>query len=83
MNIFKVLTNNVAKVFNTIGSTADSVERGLDIANVYVEQNHKRAVKVITANALMSTAHHHIEHQAELDDNPKLAAIYAKLEESW
>lgn len=83
MSLYRAITNNVTKVLNVIGNTAESVEKTLDIANIYVEENHKKFQRTIKQDAIYSTASHHAEIASELEKDAKLKAIFDELENEW
>lgn len=83
MSIFRSLSKAISGSLDTITSTASSVEKTLDIANIYVDNNHKRITKTVRQDAILSTAVHHAAIVAELDADAKLKEAFDALEAEW
>ena len=81
--VYTSVTTAVSKVFNTVSSTADSVEMSLNIINNRVENYHNADVETVQVDTLLATAQHSITIQAKLDADPALKEAYAKLEAKW
>ena len=71
------------RIFTTITNSLDSVEKGLDIVNDYVDNAHKSTTRNCAKNAILNTSVQHARIQAELEADPKLAKIFADLEKEW
>ena len=81
--VYTAVTTAIAKVFNTVSSTADSVEMTLNIINNRVENYHDADVETVQIDTLLATAQHCMEVQAKLDADKKLKEAYNKLEKKW
>ena len=81
--VYTSVTTAIAKVFNTVSSTADSVEMTLNIINNRVENYHDADVETVQIDTLLATAQHCMEVQAKLDADKKLKEAYNKLEKKW
>ena len=81
--VYTSVTTAVSKVFNTVSSTADSVEMSLNIINNRVENYHNADVETVQVDTLLATAQHCMTIQAQLDADPALKEAYAKLEAKW
>ena len=81
--VYTSVTTAVSKVFNTVSSTADSVEMSLNIINNRVENYHNADVETVQVDTLLATAQHCMTIQAKLDADPALKEAYAKLEAKW
>lgn len=73
----------ITKVFTTITSTLDSVEKVLDVGNDHIDNFHKSTTRNAAKQAILNTGKQHARIQAELEADPKLAAIFADLEAEW
>ena len=83
MSMFKALSKAVAQTFNAIGTTAQSIEKTMDIANIYVDNNHKKFTRTIKQDAILSTAEHHADIARQLDSDAELKAQYEALTVEW
>jgi hypothetical protein len=83
MSIFKSASTFITRTFDTATSSVDSIDKVLDIANIYVENQHKSYSRTIKSDAMLSTAQSQREVQKELDADPDLQEIYTKLEADW
>lgn len=83
MSMFRTFSDAVQATFLTITSTMGSVQKGLDIANDYVDNQHKSLTRGFAKQAIRDTAAQHERIQAELEASPKLAVIFADLEAEW
>lgn len=73
----------IAKLFTTMTNTLDSVEKGLDIVNDYVDNAHKSTTRGTAKQAMLNTAQQHLRIQTELEADPKLNTIFKDLEAEW
>ena len=76
-------TDAIVSVLSTVTATAGSVEKTVDIANVYVDNGHKRFTKTVRANAILATANHHTNIARELDADADLKAQFDALAKEW
>lgn len=83
MSMFKSISNAISQSFDAVGSTASSVEKTVDIINIYVENNHKRITKTVRQDAILSTAQHHTAIAKELEADALLEAQFKALEADW
>lgn len=83
MSIWSSLSNCVSQSLDAVGSTAQSIEKTVDIANIYVDNNHKRITKVVRQDAILSTAKHHASIAAELKADADLKAAFDALDADW
>lgn len=83
MSVFSSLSSAISQSLDAVGSTASSIEKTVDIANIYVDNNHKRITKVVKQDAILSTAKHHSNIAAELNADDNLKAAFKALEAEW
>lgn len=83
MSIFSSFAKAISQTFDAVGSTAQSVEKTVDILNIYVDNNHKRITKIVRQDAILSTAQHHLDIAKELDSDADLKAQFTALEADW
>lgn len=83
MSMFRSFSNSVQATFNTVTSTMGSVQKGLDICNSYVDNQHKSMTRGFAKQAILDTAAQHTRIQLELEADPKLAKIFEDLEAEW
>lgn len=83
MSMFRAASNAVQATFNTLTSTMGSVQKGLDICNDYVDNQHKALTRGFQKQAILDTSIQHTRIQEALDADPKLAAIFDDLEKEW
>lgn len=83
MSMFRSFSDSVQATFDTITSTMGSVQKGLDIANSYVDNQHKSMTRGFAKQAILDTSAQHVKIQAALEADPKLAIIFADLEAEW
>jgi len=78
-SFFTMLT----RIFTTVTTTVDSVEKLLDIGNDYIDNTHKSVTRNAAKQAILNTATQHVRIQNELESDPKLAKIFKDLEAEW
>lgn len=83
MSIMSTASTFIQKSFNAASDTVDSLEKGIDIVNNYVENQHKRVTRTVEQDCILAVAEHHAKISEKLDADEKLAEIFAKLEEDW
>jgi len=71
------------RLFTTVTSTLDSVEKLLDVGNDHIDNFHKSTTRNCAKQAVLNTANQHARIQAELEADPKLAKLFADLEAEW
>ena len=79
MSIFRSASKFITTTFDTTTATVETVGKGLDIANHYVSENHKRITKTTTTAAQLAVARFNAEVVAELDSSEELQAQYDKV----
>ena len=83
MSMFRTMSDAVQATFTTITRSMESVQKGLDIGNSYVDNQHKSMTRNFAKNAILDTALAHERIQTQLEANPKLAVLFADLEAEW
>ena len=83
MSIARAITTSFSQVFSLIGSTAESLEKTIDMGNVIIDNQHKKITRTSTKNAILSTAQHHTDIIKELEADSKLKETFAALEAEW
>jgi|AntRauTorcE11898_2_1112593.scaffolds.fasta_scaffold72945_1 hypothetical protein len=83
MSMFSSLSKLVQTTFNTATDSVATVGKGLDIANHYVEENHKRITKTTTTAAQLSVARFNQDVADELEASEKLKAQYDAVVADW
>ena len=83
MSMFSTMSDFVQASFITATSTMGSVQKGLDIGNDYVDNQHKSMTRGFAKQAILDTAEQHVRIQSALEADPKLAILYAQLEAEW
>lgn len=83
MSVFRSASLMLSTAFNTVTGTLNTVEKGLDIANHYVAENHKRITKTTTTAAQLSVARFNADVAIELDSSAELQAQYDKVVADW
>ena len=79
-SLFKTVTDNAKRAVNLVGTTCESVEKTLDLANHYVDKQTKGQKLKITDNVRLSVAEHRLEVKARLDEDEDLRALFQELE---
>ena len=83
MSMFRSISNFVSSTFDTATASLGTVEKGLDIANHYVSENHKRITKTTTTAAQLSVARFNEDVAEELDASANLKAQYDAVVADW
>ena len=83
MSMFSTMSGFVQTTFTTATATVDTVGKGLDIANRYVDVNHKRLTQSMTEEAKLALAVHNERIAAQLDADANLKAQYEKVCAEW
>lgn len=83
MSIFRSASNFISTTFNTATATVETVGKGLDIANHYVAENHKRITKTTTTAAQLSVARFNEDVAQELNASASLKAQYDAVLAEW
>ena len=83
MSMFRSFSNAVQASFDTVTCTMGSLQKGLDIGNQYVDNQHKSLTRGFAKQAMLDTAEQHERIQSALEASPKLAKIFADLEAEW
>lgn len=83
MSMFRSMSLFVSTTFDTATNTLGTVEKGLDIANHYVSENHKRITKTTTTAAQLSVARFNQDVADELETNANLKAQYDAVIAAW
>jgi hypothetical protein len=83
MSIWSTFSTFVQSTFNTGTATVETVGKGLDIANHYVSENHKRITKTTTTAAKLSVARFNEDVAAELEASESLKAQYEAVCADW
>jgi len=83
MSIFRSVSSFISTTFNTATASVETVGKGLDIANHYVAENHKRITKTTTTAAQLSTARFNTDVAKELDSSAELQAQYDLVVADW
>jgi len=83
MSMFRSASRAISTVFDTISSTANTVEKSLDIANHYVAENHKKITKTTTTSAQLAVARYNTDIAKELDADAELKEQYLLVAKEW
>lgn len=83
MSMLSSLSKFVQTTFNTGTATVATVGKGLDIANHYVEENHKRITKTTTTAAQLAVARFNEDVAEELNASESLKAQYDQVVKEW
>lgn len=83
MSMFASFSDAVQSVFNTVTTTANSVQKGLDVINDQVDNFHKTTTRNAAKQAILNTSEAHRRIQDKLEADPKLAVLFAQLEAEW
>ena len=83
MSIFRSASSFISTTFNTATASVETVGKGLDIANHYVAENHKRITKTTTKAAQLSVARFNSDVAAELEASAELKAQYEAVCADW
>lgn len=83
MSIFSSFSSAITKTFDAVGTTATSVDKTLDVINIYVDNNHKRLDRTIKQDAILSAAKHHTTIRKQLDADSTLNDQFESLLADW
>jgi hypothetical protein len=83
MSMLDAMSKLVQTTVNTATDSVSTVGKGLDIANHYVEENHKRITKTTTTAAQLSVARFNQDVADELEASDKLKAQYDAVVADW
>ena len=83
MSIWSTASKFVQTTFNTGTATVSTIGKGLDIANHYVEENHKKITKTTTTAAQLSVARFNEDVAQELNASASLKAQYDAVVAEW
>lgn len=83
MSIWSTASNFVQTSFNTATASVETVGKGLDIANHFVAENHKRITKTTTVAAQLSVARFNEDVAQELNSSASLKAQYDSVVAEW
>lgn len=83
MSIWSTASRFVQTSFNTATASVETVGKGLDIANHYVSENHKRITKTTTTAAQLSVARFNEDVAQELNASASLKAQYDSVVAEW
>lgn len=83
MSIFRSASRFISGTFDTATASVSTVGKGLDIANHYVEENHKRITKTTTTAAQLAVARFNEDVAAELNASASLKAQYDQVVAEW
>lgn len=83
MSIIRSISRFITTTFDTATATIGTVEKGLDIGNHWVAENHKRITMTTTTNAQMSVARFNDEVALELEASARLQTQYDEVVIAW
>lgn len=83
MSVFSELSAFLQQSLRTATRTVGSIDKTVDIANDYIDNNHKRITKNTKQLAVLSAAKAETRIFDELEADEELKARYAKLLEDW
>lgn len=83
MSIFRSAGRFISGTFDTGTATVETVGKGLDIANHYVAENHKRITKTTTTAAQLAVARFNEDVAEELKASASLKAQYDQVVAEW
>lgn len=83
MSIWSTASRFVQTTFNTATASVETVGKGLDIANHFVAENHKRITKTTTTAAQLSVARFNEDVAQELNSSASLKAQYDQVLAEW
>jgi hypothetical protein len=83
MSIFRSLSRFITTTFDTATGSLQTVEKGLDIANHYVSENHKRITKTTTTSAQLSVAQFNSDVAEQLNASAELNEQYQLVVKEW
>lgn len=83
MSIWSTSSKFIQATFTTATSTVQSAEKGIDILNDLVDNQHKKITRVNKASAISATAEALNEIDARLKADPELKAKFDELEADW
>lgn len=81
--MWRSLFDMFTAVFTTVTCTMGSVQKGLDIGNDYVDNQHKALTRGFKQQAILDTAEQHARIQVKLEADDKLAELFKSLEAEW
>ena len=83
MSIFRSASRFISGTFDTATASVETLGKGLDIANHYVAENHKRITKTTTTAAQLSVARFNEDVAQELNSSASLKAQYEAVCAEW
>lgn len=83
MSMFSEFSRLIQTTFRTATESVESIGKGLDIVNDYVDNAHKQMTRNAEKQAIFNTAQSHELIQRELAENPELNELFEKLEREW
>lgn len=83
MSMFSEFSTLIQTTFRTATRSVESVGKGIDIVNDYVDNAHKSMTRNAAKQAIHNTAKAHKLIQDELAADPKLNTLFEKLEAEW
>lgn len=83
MSVFSELSAFLSQTLRTATRTVGSIDKTIDIANDYIDNNHKRITKATKNNAILSHVKHETAIFEELDADAELKARFTKALEDW
>ncbi len=81
--MWRSLFTFITRFFDTASASLGTIEKAIDIGNDYVSNQHKALTRGFAKQAMLDTATQHAGIQAKLEEDPKLATIFAELEAEW
>ncbi len=79
MSIFSSLSRAICTPLDAVSNTAESLNKSIDICNVYVAKNHIRLTGTISNDAQLAEAQHNQLIANTLEADAKLKAQYEAL----
>lgn len=83
MSMFSEFSRFVQTTFRTATDSVNSVGKGIDIVNDYVDNAHKQMTRNFALQAQYNTAQSQKLIQDELKADPDLNELFKKLEAEW
>ncbi len=83
MSMFRSFSTAVQATFDTVTTTAEALQMGIDIGNQYVTNQHKAMTRNMAKQAILDTAIVHRAIQTKLEADEDLAKIFTDLEKEW
>ena len=81
--MFRSFSSAVQATFDTITTTAEALQKGIDIGNQYIDNQHKSMTRNMAKQAILDTAKQHRSIQEKLEADEKLATLFTDLEAEW